>query len=69
MVEVSDHDEPVADEKPGEAVVLDDLGGAPLQAGVLDAKDHRNDADVREDDRVALFLGEEDGVGCGTNAS
>lgn len=54
---------PVRNLKPGDAVVLDDLHGAVDGAGVGDGPDHECDADVGHDDRVALRLGEQDGVG------
>ena len=64
VVEVGDHDEPVCDGEPGYEVELGDGGEAVEGACVGDAADHGEDADVGDDDGVALAFGEEDRVGC-----
>lgn len=60
VVEVGDHDEPVRDEEPGDAVVFQNGGGTVDSTGLGDGVDHRGDSDIGCDDDVALGAREED---------
>jgi hypothetical protein len=55
---------PVRDGEPGDAVVFDDGGGAEERAGVGDEPGHGEDAEVGEEDGVALAGVEYDRVRC-----
>jgi len=63
VVQVGDHDEPVTDAKPWDAVVLSDLRSAPDRARVADPPNHGGNTEVGHNHSVALGLGEQDGVG------
>lgn len=63
VVEISDHDEPVRNSKPWDAVVLDSVSGTKAVAGVSNAPDHSSDTNVAQNNGIALGLGEEDRVG------
>lgn len=64
VVEVGDHDEPVADAEPGETVVFDDFASSVDGRGVGDTPDHGEDAGVGSEDCVALRRVEDHRVGC-----
>ena len=52
------------DREPGDAIVLDNVGGTPEGRSVGDTPNHEGNTDIGQDDDIALLLGEEDGVGC-----
>ena len=62
VVEVGDHDEPVVDAEPWNAVVLDDVCETVLEASDLYCVHHRENTKVGDDHNVALGLSEDDGV-------
>ena len=64
MVEVGDHDEPVRDQKPGNAVELDDGGCTPLKRREPEDVPDRHQTEVGQENKWSLVLGEQDGVGC-----
>lgn len=63
VVEVGDHNEPMVHAEPWDTVVLDDVCESVLQAGDLDGVHHGEDAEVGDDDNVALGLGKDDSGG------
>lgn len=63
VMKISDHDEPVGDREPREAVVLDSISSTKAIAGIGNTPDHGSDTDIGHDDCIALGLGEEDRIG------
>lgn len=60
VMEVGDHNEPVGDKEPGEAIILDNISSAVESRRVGNTPDHECNTDVGHDDCIALGLGEED---------
>jgi hypothetical protein len=59
VMQVGDHDEPMGDGKPGNAVVFDDFGGTPLVARPDDTIDHGSNASIGHENKIALAFSEE----------
>lgn len=63
VVEVGDHDEPVRNEEPGDAVVFEYDDGTPDETRLADGVYHRSNAKIGCKHDSALGTCEEDGVG------
>jgi hypothetical protein len=63
VVEVGDHNEPVGDAEPRDAIVFHNIGSAPSCDGQRDSVDHGENTGVGHEDCVALTLCEQDRSG------
>jgi hypothetical protein len=62
VMQISDHDEPVGDAKPGNAIVFDNFRGTPLVARPDDTVDHGSNTGIGHKNKIALAFGEENRV-------
>ena len=63
VVEVGDHDEPVADQDPRNAIELHHVPNAVLHRRTLEHTEHEDHAKIRNEDRISLAFLEEGRVG------